>query len=358
LYLRAEATDFYAYHAILYKYDKKTLAMIKVPNIPTPTVERKGYKSRYAVQETYESIKPIAVLHPETYLLPTVPVENRDFAWFLGIGTLEVELRDKITVQTNGQCEYIVKPGKMERLGVNFYKTNYKKFIEVVAPSCDLLWNNVLALMPMKNNTLEVKNNLNVFSVTATVNNTKLDPFGNAGVLEFNGNQSFKIASSTFNLDSDFAIEMWFYPTGFLVSGGLAPGIKSSTILELRPDSQNFLPFNCYFQEDLSIGVGLVNNVPSTFSASNKVILNSYNYLCIARIGNVFTLKLNGETLITINTTQFLNTNNVDWYIGGFRPSPPYDFKGLVGFMAGFRVSNVYRDGSIVPTRAFEQIAC
>jgi phage-related protein len=229
-----------------------------------------------------------------------------------------------------------------------------------VALPCDPLFSSVLALMPMKNSTLEVKNNLNVFGVTATINNTKLDPFNNAGVLEFNGNQSFKIASSTLNLATDLAIEMWFYPTGFIVSSGLQPGYYNSTLIGARVDSQNSTPFDLYFLDDLSMGLAWVDGFSTSSSGTNKVKLNQWNYVCLAKQGSVLTLKLNAETIITRNGVggQAFGSNGTDWIIGNWRPSPPFDFKGLVGFMAGFRVSNVYRDGSIVPIRAFEQTVC
>jgi hypothetical protein len=297
---------------------------------------------------------------------------DQDCNWFLASGVIPQTIPscqlgvinpldapaqpENLSVIFPGSVTYEVRPGKIMRQG---FKSLADFILTPTAPApCDSFYENVLALMPMKTNTLEVKNNLNVFTVTATINNNGLDPFGNAGVLQFNGNQSFRLASSTLDLTSDFAIEMWFKPTGFLASGGIQPGIKSSTIIETRVDSQNTTPFNCYFLEDLSVGMGWVNSVSSVFSAPNKVILNAYNYLCIARVGSTVTLKLNGETLLLINTSQNLSSNNVDWYIGGFKPSPPFDFKGLVGFMAGFRVSNIYREGSIVPTTPFGQIVC
>jgi predicted phage tail protein len=224
---------------------------------------------------------------------------------------------------------------------------------------CDPFYSNVMALMPMKSSFAEVRNSLSVFDVTATINNTELDPFGVPGVAEFNGDQAFKIASPTLDLSGDFTIEMLIKPTGYLVSGGSSPGLYYSTLLDTRPGSQSSTPFTLYTHDTGRIGLGWVNSVSNVESASNKVILNSWNYISFSREGTTVRLFLNNELLITIlNCTQNLSSNFTDWYVGGFRPSPPFDFKGLVGFMGGFRVSNIYRDGSIPLIRAFENQSC
>jgi phage-related protein len=228
-----------------------------------------------------------------------------------------------------------------------------------IAPEpCDPFWNNVLALLPLKNNFNEIRHNLSTFNLLPSIT-TDLDPFGNPGVAKFDGNQGFNLASSTLELSGDFTIETWFKPTSILVSSGSQPGYYYSTILELRVDSQYPQPFNVYFNDTLAIGVGWVNNIPNTFSNPGKVLMNSDNYLNVSRQGTNFRLFLNGEILITIpNVSGNLSSNLVDWYIGGFKPSPPFGFKGLVGFMSNLRVSSIYRDGSIVPTTKFPTIGC
>jgi hypothetical protein len=242
-----------------------------------------------------------------------------------------------------------------------FLKDEVSEKPTVVLPTtCDPLFSLVAALLPLKNNFAEVAHSLATYSISATINPLELDPFGNAGVAQFNGDQGFKLASSSLSLTGDFSIEMWFKPTGFLVSGGLQPGLLSSTILELRVDSQNATPFVCYFDGQGAIGVGWVNGISNTFSSPNKVLINSYNYLNISRQGTIFSLHLNGELIFVIlNTASNLSSDLTDWYIGGFKPSPPFDFKGLVGFMSNLRVTiGTVRDGAIIPTEAFAKIDC
>lgn len=234
-----------------------------------------------------------------------------------------------------------------------------EKTIVVQPPiECDPLFGTVGALLPLRTNFTEVAHNLATFGITAIINPLVLDPFGNTGVAQFDGTQAFRLPSTTLNISGDFSIEMWFKPTGFLVSGGSQPGSYSSTILELRPDSQGQVPFNCYFIPNGSINIGWINNISNISSSTSKVILNSWNYLNISRQGTTFRVFVNGELVITINSVSVNTAFNNDWYIGGFKPSPPFDFKGLVGYMSNFRFSQIYRDGSVIPIKPFPTIGC
>lgn len=233
----------------------------------------------------------------------------------------------------------------------------------IIAPplNCDIFYDSVKALLPLNTTAgfTEIKYNLATFGITATINSQELDPFGNPGVAQFNGTQAFRLPSAILDLSGYFSIELWFKPTNMSPPPDPFSGGVSSTFLELRPDSQNSLPFNCYFFPDGKIGVGWVNFIPNSFSAVGKVIPNSWNYLNISRATD-FELFLNGESLITIpNVTQNLSSNAADWYIGGFKPSPPYAFSGLIGYMSDLRVSTgIIRNGLIVPTVKFPSVQC
>ena len=64
------------------------------PKILTPNIEKSGYRSRFAVQEFYEEINPNLTVKNYTYSIPATSLENpiKDFGWFLGAGTLQLEL--------------------------------------------------------------------------------------------------------------------------------------------------------------------------------------------------------------------------------------------------------------------------
>lgn len=104
------------------------------PKITTPTVKKSGFRSRYAVQEFYEEIDGSPDFKNFTFSVPETVLDypNKDFGWFLGVGTLPVQLfkknftkgfcsaLNKIEVFTYGQYEVLIKPGKFLRSPIEF----------------------------------------------------------------------------------------------------------------------------------------------------------------------------------------------------------------------------------------------
>lgn len=348
-----------------------------MPKLNSIKVLEKSFDSRissksidFKVNST-EQNKQIKISIDETYQL-CVPIDH-DCNYFLAKGILPTNIQKcqlgRITslgiisnqtnfkVQYEGKVSYSIKNSKISRLPMTGYVT-----AETIAINCDNLFQNVLAILPLKNGLQEIKYNLPTYNNFAlpTVNITELDPFGDPGVIEFNGNQAFRLASNSLNLLGDFSIEFWVKPTNFLPSTGLVPGFLSATILELRQDSQNNAPFNLFLEPSRTVNVEkLTNGTPLISSTINSFNMNSWNYMNISRQNGNFTVHVNSVLVISSNNVfGNLSSNIVDWYIGNFKPSPPFGFKGLVGFMSNFRVSNVVRNGTIIPNKPFPSISC
>lgn len=234
-------------------------------------------------------------------------------------------------------------------------------------PPCDLFYSDVAALLPLRSNLAEVKFGLGVSAypniTLPVISSIELDPFGNAGVLELDGFQGFQLASSTLDLLGSFSIEMWVKPTALLASTGFLPGFFSATLIETRVNSQDSAPFNLYVKSDGSISCVWVNGLGGANEYTSNVgciVLGAWNYINISRQGSIFTVHCNGALVLTVASSGLnMTSDSVNWFVGGFKPSPPYDLRGLKGFMSNFRVTkNFVRNGLVVPTRPFELVAC
>jgi phage-related protein len=231
--------------------------------------------------------------------------------------------------------------------------------------NCDALYDSVAALLPLniQSGFQDIARNHYTFGISATINSTELDPFGMPGVAAFNGTQAFRIdASYDLRLNGIFSIELYIKPTTLSPPPDPYLGGISSTFLEFRNDSQNSQPMNFYFLPNGSIGAGWLSpSSPNTISAPGKILVNEWNYINISRdINNTFTIDVNEEKVIEqINLSGNLASNIIDWYIGGFKPSPPFGFSGLIGFMAWLRFTiGAVRDGLNKPTRNFANDKC
>jgi hypothetical protein len=238
--------------------------------------------------------------------------------------------------------------------------------VTVEPVNCDALFQFVPALFPLNSNYQfrdATENQHYTFGITATINSQELDPYGIPGVAKFNGQQAFRIdASYDLRLNEVFSIELYIKPTTLSPPPDPFQGGISSTFLEFRNDSQNSQPMNFYFLPNGSIGAGWLNpSSPNTISAPGKILVNEWNYINISRdINNTFTVNVNGEKVIEkINLSGSLASNFIDWYIGGFKPSPPFAFSGLVGFMTDLRFTiGAVRDGLSKPVKRFAVDKC
>jgi hypothetical protein len=349
--------------------------MFDVPLIVTPTVEKSGYKPRFGVQEFYEEIQTTNDEIIEVFSMPSTPVSDLDFAWFLGVGTLPLEFEkslfvvgaaegDKIKVRYPGQLEYAIKPGITERNGVNFYRV-----IEPIVPAlpCNPNFNNLLVSFPLSVNFAEVISNRTVNFIenvgdqpTGTnfpfIDFTESDPYGVPGVAKFNGENGFNVAAGDIDLTGDCTIQFWFKPTSIHSSG-------FGTLYDFRQNSDLSFPHNFYYiQDSLSVktfGVGWLTSFYPDMRTSSGWLLNVWNFIRIVRIGTTLYISCNGTVLLTLSGVNTdLSSSGSTWYIGGFRAVPSFFFKGLYGFMTQFEVYNIALPTNTVPSVRYGNTAC
>jgi hypothetical protein len=113
------------------------------PKILTPTTEKSGYRSRFAVQEFYEEIDTEVVQRNYNFSVPATTLENprKDFGWFLGVGTLIVTLPkekffhgfcdsgERFRIFCFGQYEVFIKPGLFVRSPLELVFEPFQYFI-------------------------------------------------------------------------------------------------------------------------------------------------------------------------------------------------------------------------------------
>lgn len=231
----------------------------------------------------------------------------------------------------------------------------------VSVANCDPLWASVRLLMPLKGDFSDVLGGAVTASATPPVINTSaLDAFGGAGVAEFNGeNQLFAEVPANV-LAGDFAIEFFINPTTLLASTGLLSGYISATVLDVRPSSTSSEAFNVVLRPNGVILVGWLNGSGGASeypSAANAYALGAYNFVQIIRQGTSFKIRVNDIEVFSEAIALGNLQTNTNWCIGGFRPTGSFGFKGLVGFMHGFRATAAVRPTTI-PTNVFPTSPC
>jgi hypothetical protein len=202
-----------------------------------------------------------------------------------------------------------------------------------------------LVVVPLKNDLLEKISGISTSGSNAVINNLELDPFGKPGTAQFNNGEYISLASNTLSsyTSGNFTLSFFFKPTAWAPPATLNNvGFVSATLLELRAQSTNQVPFNLYITPGGFIGVGWVGGMPSTVSPSDSFNMGVWNYLKITREDDLLTIACNGEITILISNLQGVNlgSSNLVWEFGRFKPAPNFDSGSLIGFMSEIRFAN------------------
>ena len=203
--------------------------------------------------------------------------------------------------------------------------------------------------------------------LTPLLNNTYASNSGVGGTLSFDGTNYLTVPySSAFQMDGDFTIECWIYPTSF--SGALGHGRTIFSNGGQATSDTNGYSLQLY--SDGSLGATTKISSPSPLESqpyiTGSVLLNQWTHVALVRYtaGNTTNVYANGvkSTLYGINVANLsgsLGNSGYPFYIGRESLSGTQYNNNFSGYISNFRVVNgtaVYTSNFNPPTAPLSPI--
>ena len=163
----------------------------------------------------------------------------------------------------------------------------------------------------------------------------KLEPFGGAGSVSFDGSDDYLECSNTVwsdlaGVNTSFTIEAWIYPTNVSSQAGEIIGITNSG----STSSVSFRILPTYALRFGNWGSGYTSAV----SSSNAVTQNAWNHVVASKDGSTLRLFVNGNQVASVTVTDgTLPTFSRNTQIGGRSEDNATKF---IGYISNLRVVN------------------
>jgi hypothetical protein len=146
-------------------------------------------------------------------------------------------------------------------------------------------------------------------------------------------------ASTAWVLNSDFTIEIWYYPVSF--------GSNTTLLDQYTSNSTGGGSWEFYLASTTGIP-SFYYDALSVITSSTALTLNSWNHICATRTGTSISFYLNGTRVGTATSSATVGQNLTMWIGAQHLSGPVYYANGYISNARIVKGTNVYGSGTTI----------